>query len=52
MDSHSELILMIALPFSSCGFHIPPRYELPAAPRAKRMENTVWGIFMGQAGKR
>ena len=35
LDSQ-ELILMVALPFSSCGFHVPPRYELLAALRAKK----------------
>lgn len=37
LDSQ-ELILIVALPFSSCGFHVPPRYELLAALRAKKIK--------------
>lgn len=52
LDSQ-ELILIVALPFSSCGFHVPPRYELLAALRAKkRIENRVWDVFISQAWKR
>lgn len=35
MDSQ-KLILMVALLFSSCGFHVPPRYGLLAALRFKK----------------
>lgn len=52
LDSQ-ELILMVALLFSSCGFHVPPRYELLAASRAKKtIQNRVWDVFIGQAWKR
>ena len=52
LDSQ-ELILIVALPFSSGGFHVPPRYELLAALRAKkRIENRVWDVFISQAWKR
>ena len=37
LDSQ-ELILIVALPFASCGFHVPPRYEFLAALRAKKIK--------------